>query len=122
MASAIDDVREEQTLSVAALADRSASVLERLRSDAQTARAGERREPTFPIGKAADLVGRTTAAIRDAESDGRLVPPPRGKNNRRVGYTLGQLNDRSEEHTSDLQSLMRVSYAVFCWTQRKTIQ
>src|SRR3546814_11048521 len=49
--------------------------------------------PTFPIGKAADLVGRTTAAIRDAESDGRLVPPPRGKNNRRVGYTLGQLND-----------------------------
>src|SRR3546814_1146312 len=69
MASAIDDVREEQTLSVAALADRSASVLERLRSDAQTARAGERREPTFPIGKAADLVGRTTAAIRDAERD-----------------------------------------------------
>src|SRR3546814_17048114 len=49
--------------------------------------------PTFPIGKAADLVGRTTAAIRDAASDGRLVPPPRGKNNRRVGYTLGQLND-----------------------------
>src|SRR3546814_19224879 len=35
----------------------------------------------------------TTVAIRDAESDGRLVPPPRGKNNRRVGYTLGQLND-----------------------------
>src|SRR3546814_16844631 len=90
MASAIGDVRGGQTLSVAALADRSASVLERLRSDAQTARAGERREPTFPIGKAADLVGRTTAAIRDAESDGRLVPPPRGQNNSRVGYTLGQ--------------------------------
>src|SRR3546814_14116005 len=67
MASAIDDVREEQTLSVAALADRSASVLERLRSHAQTARAGERREPSFPIGKAADLAGRTTEAIREAE-------------------------------------------------------
>src|SRR3546814_3406518 len=28
-----------------------------------------------------------------------------------VGRTLG---DRSEEHTSELQSLMRISYAVFC--------
>src|SRR3546814_2686585 len=25
-----------------------------------------------------------------------------------------QLHDRSEEHTSELQSLMRISYAVFC--------
>src|SRR3546814_7770027 len=25
--------------------------------------------------------------------------------------------DRSEEHTSELQSLMRISYAVFCLTQ-----
>src|SRR3546814_7776010 len=28
---------------------------------------------------------------------------------------------RSEEHTSELQSLMRISYAVFCLTQKKTI-
>src|SRR3546814_6050620 len=27
---------------------------------------------------------------------------------------------RSEEHTSELQSLMRISYAVFCLTQNKT--
>src|SRR3546814_3181428 len=26
--------------------------------------------------------------------------------------------DRSEEHTSELQSLMRISYAVFCWKQK----
>src|SRR3546814_10283333 len=26
---------------------------------------------------------------------------------------------RSEEHTSELQSLMRISYAVFCLTQKK---
>src|SRR3546814_9213316 len=26
---------------------------------------------------------------------------------------------RSEEHTSELQSLMRISYAVFCWTKKK---
>src|SRR3546814_4984766 len=27
---------------------------------------------------------------------------------------------RSEEHTSELQSLMRISYAVFCLQQKKT--
>src|SRR3546814_9190714 len=28
---------------------------------------------------------------------------------------------RSEEHTSELQSLMRISYAVFCLTKKKRI-
>src|SRR3546814_3614989 len=27
---------------------------------------------------------------------------------------------RSEEHTSELQSLMRISYAVFCWKKKHT--
>src|SRR3546814_3206292 len=27
-------------------------------------------------------------------------------------------HQRSEEHTSELQSLMRISYAVFCWTKK----
>src|SRR3546814_1324871 len=31
-------------------------------------------------------------------------------------YSLG----RSEEHTSELQSLMRISYAVFCLKKKKT--
>src|SRR3546814_10455449 len=30
------------------------------------------------------------------------------------------LADRSEEHTSELQSLMRISYAVFCLKKKKT--
>src|SRR3546814_6434244 len=30
-----------------------------------------------------------------------------------------QDNDRSEEHTSELQSLMRISYAVFCLKKKK---
>src|SRR3546814_5745847 len=30
--------------------------------------------------------------------------------------------DRSEEHTSELQSLMRISYAVFCLKTKKTKQ
>jgi chromosome partitioning protein len=75
------------------LAERCSSVLEKLREGARNQRAGERREPVFPIGRAAELVGRTPAAIRDAEKDGRLPAPPRGDNNRRVGYTLAQLND-----------------------------
>src|SRR3546814_10776961 len=32
--------------------------------------------------------------------------------------TIGQLH-RSEEHTSELQSLMRISYAVFCLKKKK---
>src|SRR3546814_5703851 len=30
--------------------------------------------------------------------------------------------NRSEEHTSELQSLMRISYAVFCLQQKHTLQ
>src|SRR3546814_5480628 len=33
-------------------------------------------------------------------------------------YHLGHF-DRSEEHTSELQSLMRISYAVFCLKKKK---
>ena len=93
MATSVDQVRIAETLDVGALAARTSSVLERLRDSARSARADERREPTFPIGKAAELVGRTTAAIREAESDGRLVAPTRGENNRRLAYSLAQLND-----------------------------
>src|SRR3546814_7643102 len=32
------------------------------------------------------------------------------------------LRPRSEEHTSELQSLMRISYAVFCLQKKKTKQ
>src|SRR3546814_1605140 len=35
-----------------------------------------------------------------------------------VRRTLG-LAGRSEEHTSELQSLMRISYAVFCFKKKK---
>src|SRR3546814_4515397 len=32
---------------------------------------------------------------------------------------LAFVDDRSEEHTSELQSLMRISYAVFCLKKKK---
>src|SRR3546814_5164160 len=39
------------------------------------------------------------------------------------GLMLGiLLARRSEEHTSELQSLMRISYAVFCLKKKKNIQ
>src|SRR3546814_10526373 len=35
---------------------------------------------------------------------------------------LGHVVQRSEEQTSELQSLMRISYAVFCLKKKKTTQ
>src|SRR3546814_4162874 len=40
----------------------------------------------------------------------------------RLGEALSEaLPDRSEEHTSELQSLMRISYAVFCLKKKKKL-
>src|SRR3546814_3152531 len=37
----------------------------------------------------------------------------------RTSNTPGRTQERSEEHTSELQSLMRISYAVFCLKKKK---
>src|SRR3546814_5540559 len=43
------------------------------------------------------------------------------KGNERISDMLEELHrTRSEEHTSELQSLMRISYAVFCLKKKKT--
>src|SRR3546814_9715468 len=39
---------------------------------------------------------------------------------RELGGVFCKVNVRSEEHTSELQSLMRISYAVFCLKKKKT--
>src|SRR3546814_5550200 len=54
---------------------------------------------------------------RHVDDDAQVGPP---------GFTLGllpvrQLDERSEEHTSELQSLMRISYAVFCLKKTTTM-
>src|SRR3546814_8559948 len=46
----------------------------------------------------------------------RRVDPGGGGLPRRCGCAQ---SGRSEEHTSELQSLMRISYAVFCWKKKK---
>src|SRR3546814_1978325 len=41
-------------------------------------------------------------------------------NNCPISSCNSRLSRRSEEHTSELQSLMRISYAVFCLNKKKT--
>src|SRR3546814_9155203 len=41
-------------------------------------------------------------------------------NRRSLIILFTEFTDRSEEHTSELQSLMRISYAVFCLKKKKT--
>src|SRR3546814_2972928 len=50
---------------------------------------------------------------RDARNPGRRRSR-RGSSPRRARRGEGETKGRSEEHTSELQSLMRTSYAVFC--------
>src|SRR3546814_6440081 len=62
-----------------------------------------------------------TEEIRDAVVDTISKLPP----DLRKAITLRELEglsyeERSEEHTSELQSLMRISYAVFCLKKKKT--
>src|SRR3546814_5915147 len=48
---------------------------------------------------------------------GRRVAKAQGIND--VESQLSFAHNRSEEHTSELQSLMRISYAVFCLKKKK---
>jgi chromosome partitioning protein len=77
------------TATIAQLYERSLSVLDTIR--AQTSES-PRRSPRFSITRAAELVGRTAAAIREAEKDGRLPNVERTTSGRRVGYTLAEVN------------------------------
>src|SRR3546814_10289154 len=88
-------------------------------------------------------LGRVAGGIEDAhvgEGDlvvavGRAVAAPAGKGI--IGHGSGSpfqqghvvvslrppsSSRRSEEHTSELQSLMRISYAVFCLKKKRTIK
>src|SRR3546814_7959121 len=51
--------------------------------------------------------------LREVRGPGTLVP-------REIRWIAAETNARrSEEHTSELQSLMRISYAVFCLKKKK---
>src|SRR3546814_2809641 len=61
---------------------------------------------------------KVSPAWKDAVGEGKSVQWPDGvggKGNEGVASYVQQIDgSRSEEHTSELQSLMRISYAVFC--------
>src|SRR3546814_3109122 len=66
------------------------------------------------------LLRHPEAIRRNDEALARLVIPDSGDADllaRMLDIANGQ---RSEEHTSELQSLMRISYAVFCLKKKKT--
>ena len=51
----------------------------------------------YSISQAAEMVGRTTTTIREAEKSGRLEEPSKNSRNRREGYTLEQVNKMRKE-------------------------
>src|SRR3546814_4171620 len=51
----------------------------------------------------------------------RVSAAPMCSHRQRCSTSGIRIADRSEEHTSELQSLMRISYAVFCLKKKKTI-
>src|SRR3546814_4725327 len=64
---------------------------------------------------------RTRATTRSNAPE-RLVPVAQSRG---VAFLMNDRPDlakRSEEHTSELQSLMRISYAVFCLKKKNTIK
>src|SRR3546814_9847877 len=75
------------------------------------AHAGEEGPPEYVWSALDDLqVARIDHGIRAIEDPDLMVELAR----RKVPLTVCPLSNRSEEHTSELQSLMRISYAVFC--------
>src|SRR3546814_1521391 len=60
------------------------------------------------------LIERTQAGLRRARAEGKAIGRP-------ASLTTDERAEveRSEEHTSELQSLMRISYAVFCLKKKK---
>src|SRR3546814_7994042 len=69
----------------------------------------------------ADVVQEMGATVV-RHADSIEVSGPRvaqGETLRAFDRDFNLIPDRSEEHTSELQSLMRISYAVFCLTKKK---
>src|SRR3546814_6263520 len=63
-----------------------------------------------------EMLNEVDSAIEDARESGRLIASHTLWNTKRF---LQLLSARSEEHTSELQSLMRISYAGFCLKKKK---
>tara|TARA_R110001606_G_scaffold8479_2_gene37411 strand:+ start:2100 stop:3299 length:1200 start_codon:yes stop_codon:yes gene_type:complete len=75
------------------LTSRASTVIQRLRERVFSPGNEKQLNLRFNVRTAAEMVGRTEKAIRDAEGDGRLQEPDKDpETKRRTGYTLGQVN------------------------------
>src|SRR3546814_8444654 len=55
------------------------------------------------------------AALIEKGTDFQVIPTRAAQDDAFLAHSaMGKIPYRSEEHTSELQSLMRISYAVFC--------
>src|SRR3546814_4578639 len=73
-----------------------------------------------PQGKALDLIESTPVEGYDAKFAGASsYAAIKGADVVIVTAGVARKPGRSEEHTSELQSLMRISYAVFCLKKKK---
>src|SRR3546814_2063079 len=80
-----------------------------------------------PRSTRTDTLFPYTTLFRSSSINGRLLPRVRkltklGIQGPSKGLPGNIPSYRSEEHTSELQSLMRISYAVFCLKKKKSIQ
>src|SRR3546814_7779122 len=73
------------------------------------------RTDVIAIGELAARTGVAVSAIRFYEAKGLIASLRSSGGQRR----FLRADIRSEEHTSELQSLMRTSYAVFCLKKKK---
>lgn len=79
------------------LTNRANTVIERLRERVFSPDTEKQLDIRFNVRTAAEMVGRTEKAIRDAEADGRLPAPDKApETQRRTGYTLAQINRMRE--------------------------
>src|SRR3546814_5756337 len=90
--------------------------------------APQRSSRIFPawVAPRAGMGGRASAMRRSSQFLRHLGLDPGSMQRRRDGCRIKpgmtkrqRTSPRSEEHTSELQSLMRISYAVFCLKNKK---
>src|SRR3546814_3405702 len=78
--------------------------------------AGHRLRDRAPLGREGDVLRVDIVAIgRGRGRRGRA----RAVHAEHAEHVTDAVGHRSEEHTSELQSLMRISYAVFCLKKKK---
>src|SRR3546814_2533465 len=109
-------IREEAFVRLAQLGERHLMVAARqFEDDAVLDRAADRIDRHVGAARGVEEVGE--AGVADGDQIQPLILAEKA-----LGDAEGLFFARSEEHTSELQSLMRISYAVFCLKKKKKTQ